>query len=236
MSQPRGPEPSNPIAAIPAFKHLPAETLAKLQKHWTMRRFGAGEPIVNHLDASNDVFLIIEGQARVTIYSMGGKAVTFCDLGPGDMFGEVAAIDGAPRSASVEARTSCSVSSIPAAKFRADVLSEPAVAQALLLHLATKVRELTTRVYEFSVLPVGNRIDAEVLRLAKVAPRQGKSARIPAIPTHAEIANRTSTHREAVTRELNRLTRLGLLERSGRGLVVKDVDRLAAMVHEATGE
>ena len=55
-------------------------------------------------------------------------------------------------------------------------------------------------------------------------------------PTHVEIASRVSTHREAVTRELNRLSRIGIIERRGGPLLVKDVDRLAGMVQSATGE
>jgi CRP/FNR family cyclic AMP-dependent transcriptional regulator len=74
------------------------------------------------------------------------------------------------------------------------------------------------------------------LRLARLAPRQGKSANITPIPTHAEIASRISTHREAVTREFNRLAKLGVIQRQGSMLVVKDVDRLEDMVHEASGE
>jgi len=74
------------------------------------------------------------------------------------------------------------------------------------------------------------------LRLAKLAPREGKTARIFPAPTHAEIASRISTHREAVTRELNRLSRHGIIECRGHALLIKDVDRLAAMVHEVTGE
>jgi hypothetical protein len=50
------------------------------------------------------------------------------------------------------------------------------------------------------------------------------------------MASRISTHREAVTRELNRLSRIGIIERRGTNLVIKDIDRLIAMVHEATGE
>ncbi|HEY8276660.1 MAG TPA: helix-turn-helix domain-containing protein, partial [Methyloceanibacter sp.] len=79
-------------------------------------------------------------------------------------------------------------------------------------------------------------IQAELLRLANLAPQEGNSARVASAPTHSEIASRISTHREAVTRELNRLARLGLIERKGNALVVKDVRRLAAMVHEITGE
>jgi CRP-like cAMP-binding protein len=114
--------------------------------------------------------------------------------------------------------------------------AEPRVAQALLPQLVTKIRALTMRVYEFSTLAVKNRIQAELLRLANLAPREGKGARIVPPPTHVEIASRVSTHREAVTRELNHLRRIGLAERRGGALVIKDVDRLAEMVHEATGE
>jgi CRP-like cAMP-binding protein len=125
---------------------------------------------------------------------------------------------------------------MPAMAFQELLATEPTVAQALLPQLVTKIRALTTRVYEFSTLAVNNRIQAELLRLANLAPKQGKSARIVPAPTHVEIAGRVSTHREAVTRELNRLSRIGITERQGSALVVKDVDRLAEMVHEATGE
>ena len=107
---------------------------------------------------------------------------------------------------------------------------------ALLSQFVAKIRTLTTRVYEFSALAVSNRIQAELLRLAKLAPEDGKSVLIAAAPTHSEIASRISTHREAVTRELNRLSRLGIIERKGSALLIKDIDRLAEMVHEVTGE
>jgi CRP-like cAMP-binding protein len=152
------------------------------------------------------------------------------------MFGEYAAIDGARRSATIEARTKCHVASMAGPTFRELLQQEPALMLALLRQFVSKIRTLTTRVYEFSALAVSNRIQAELLRLAKLVPQQGKSARINAAPTHSEIASRISTHREAVTRELNRLSRLGIIERKGSAMIVKDVQRLAEMVHEATGE
>lgn len=120
--------------------------------------------------------------------------------------------------------------------FRELLQSEPALTRALLGHVVKKVRTLTARVFEFSALAVSNRIQAEVLRLANLGHREGKSAKIDSAPTHAEIASRTSTHREAVTRELSRLSRIGLIERRGHVLLVKDVDRLLEMVREVTGE
>jgi CRP-like cAMP-binding protein len=114
--------------------------------------------------------------------------------------------------------------------------TEPAVTLAVLAQLVRRTRAVTRRVYEVSTLHVNTRIQAELLRLASLAPREGKSARIVPLPTHAEIASRVSTHREAVTRELNRLAQIGLIERRTDALLVGDVDRLAQMVHEATGE
>ena len=227
---------AQPLEGVAIFADLPAETLARIQKRCSFRRYQPGEPIIDHLDSSDDVFFIAAGETRVSIYSMAGKVVSFCDLGPGDMFGEYAAIDRAPRSASIEARTSCQIASMPGSAFRELLQSEPKIAMALLKQAVLKVRALTTRVYEFSALAVANRIQAELLRLAKSARQDGRTARISPVPTHADIASRISTHREAVTRELNQLARAGILERSANALVVKDVERLEAMVQEITGE
>jgi CRP/FNR family transcriptional regulator, cyclic AMP receptor protein len=224
------------LEKVAIFAGVPAETLARIQKRCSWRHYEPGEPIVDYLDTSDDVYFIGMGDARVSIYSVEGKAVTFTDLGPGDMFGEYAAIDGARRSATIEARTRWTVASLSGSAFRELLQQQPAVVLALLQQFVAKIRVLTTRVYEFSALAVGNRIQAELLRLANMSPQEGKSARISAPPTHSEIASRISTHREAVTRELNRLSRLGIIERKGGAMLVKDVDRLAEMVHEVTGE
>lgn len=227
---------SQSLEKVSLFSVLTPAALERLSRRCNWRRYEPGEPIVDHLDRSNDVYFLTAGEARASIYSLAGKAVTFTDLGPGDMFGEIAAIDGGPRSASIEARTSCVVASMSANVFREMLQLETGVTFELLCRLASRIRMLTTRIYEFSALAVANRVQAELLRLVRLEPQEGKSARISIAPTHAEIASRVSTHREAVTRELNRLSRLGLIERSGRALIVNDVARLEAMVHEATGE
>jgi len=236
MTRPDAAHVSQSLKRISIFAALPPDSLAEIEKRCRWRHCEPGETIVDYLDSSNDVFFIARGEARVSIYSVEGKVITFSDLGPGDSFGEVAAIDGGPRSASIESRTSCVVASMPAAIFKEMLKSEPAVALEVLHYLVTKVRALTMRVYEFSALAVSNRVQAEILRLANLEPRQGKSARIGIAPTHAEIASRVSSHREAVTRELNHLSRMGIIERQGRALIVKDVDRLATMVREVKGE
>lgn len=224
------------LSKIGIFAGLAPDVLGRIQRLCSWRRYEPGEPIVDYLDSSDAVFFIAEGEARVTIYSVAGKAVSFRELSAGDMFGEFPALDKGPRSASVEARTKCVIASMPAAEFRELLRQEWTVAQALLRKLVVTIRALTTRVYEFSTLAVSNRIQAELLRLANLAAKAGKVARIAPAPTHIEIASRVSTHREAVTRELNRLSRMGVIERRGGILLVKDVDRLAKLVHDTSGE
>ena len=224
------------LERIAIFKDVSADRRAQIERRCRWHGYEPGELIIDYLEISDDVYFISEGAARVSLYSLEGKVVTYCDLGPGDMFGEYAAIDGAPRCASVEARTSCLIASLTALEFREVLQSEPRVAQVLLGQFVKKIRELTARVYEFSAFAVKHRIEVEVLRLATLAPREGKTVRIVPAPTNEEIANHISTHREAVSRELARLARIGIIERRGHDLLIKDVERLAAIVHETTGE
>jgi CRP/FNR family cyclic AMP-dependent transcriptional regulator len=224
------------LQGISLFASLESDILGRIQERCAWRSYEPGDWVVNYLDSSYDVFFIVSGEVRVTIYSHSGKAVSFCDLGPGNVFGEYAAIDGESRSASVEAHSSCLLASVSAAAFLKLLQNEPSVAQELLRKLVKTIRVLDRRVYEFSTLAVNNRIRAEVLRIANLSSRKGNCAYLVPAPTHGEIASRVSTHREAVTRELTRLTHLGILERQGHTLVVRDVDRLELIVHDATGE
>jgi CRP/FNR family cyclic AMP-dependent transcriptional regulator len=229
-------QPRYSLESVAIFRGLSSPALERIKRLCSCRRYEPRESIVDHLDTSDEVFFLLTGSARVTVRSTDGKAVTFRELSPGGMFGEYAAIDGRPRSANVEARTSCLVVSMPADAFRELLEAEPKVTKTLLEHFVSEIRELTTRVFEFSTLAVRYRIQAEILRLAQLSACKGEVARIVPAPTHAEIASRTSTHREAVTRELNRLAKMGILEQRNRELWITDVDRLAALVHDAAGD
>jgi CRP-like cAMP-binding protein len=208
----------------------------KLERQCAWRNVSEKNCIIDYQDSTNDVYFLITGKARVIIYSASGKAVAFRDLGPGDVFGEFAAIDGQLRSATVEAVEPCFLAVIRAADFREVLAREPTIMAAMLEHAIAQIRSLTARIYEFSTLAVNNRIQAELLRLAQQGRILAGATRLTPAPTHLEIASRISTHREAVSRELSRLARLGLIERQGPALVIKDVKRLARMVHEAAEE
>ena len=165
------------LASIGIFACLAPKALKALRDTCSWQNYHPGDPIVDYLDASDDVFFITSGEVCVTIYSASGKAVSFRNLGPGNVFGEYAAIDGEPRSASVVAKTDCLIASMPATKFRKLLLTEPMVCQALIGELVRNVRTLTKRVYEFSTLAVNNRIQAELLRL-EISPPAKARARV----------------------------------------------------------
>ena len=223
------------LESIDLFSQVPARDLSRLAERCSWQHYQAGQQILGHMDGSEGVYFIVQGKARAVLYSVSGKSVTFRDIAAGDMFGELAAIDGQERSASVEALESTTVACLPSDLFWEVLQIYPAVAAALLRRLTAQVRHLTERVCEFSTLAVKNRIHAELLRLARKTGETDGQAWIAPAPTHAEIASRISTHREAVTRELNHLAQDGLIERRGAKLLIRDVAKLAKLVQDVTG-
>ena len=224
------------LSGIELFSDLTDRDFDVLNTRCRWRRYRADQQIVAHHDQTNDVFFIVSGEVRVVIYSLAGKQITFRDMGAGTTFGELSAIDGKPRSANVIALTDAVVPSMPASVFWQVLRDHPEVSARILKQLAGLARNLSERVFEFSALGVKNRIHAELLRLARDHGGDGNSAIISPAPTHAEIASRVSTHREAVTRELNALDHGGLIERSGGALIISDIPRLARLVDEILDE
>ena len=224
------------LKRVPILSVLPGERLEDLARTCKWQDYDAGEQILGYHDPSTEAFFLAAGKVRVIIYSAEGKAVLFTDLKPGAMFGEIAAIDREARSAGVEAIEPSTIASLTASQFEGLLLREPAVALATLRHVTAEVRRLSERVLEFSTLAVQNRIHTELLRLAAGARQQPGQALLSPAPSLSDIADRISTHREAVSRELSRLGSMGLLRREGSDLRITDVARLERLVREARGE
>ena len=221
------------LGACHLLRGLPEAKIADLNQRCRWRNFEADQVIINLDDESTDVYFISWGDVRVTVFSETGKTVIIHDLKTGDHFGEFAAIDGGRRSASIVALSRTVVGCMPAEMFR-DLLAEfPEMAQIIMKRMVGSIRTLVERVVEFSTLGVRNRIHAELLRLARAGRIVDGTGRISPPPTHAEIAARISTHREAVTRELKALERSDLLERTRGAYVVKDIAELERMVDNA---
>ena len=224
------------LKRLGVFEKLPDTALRSVAEKCKWRDYTAGELILSRHDSSTDVSFLLAGKARAIGYSCEGKAVIFVDLKPDTMFGEIAAIDRKQRSASIEALEPCTTASLSADDFEQLMVSEPSVAIATLHHVVAEVRRLSERVFEFSTLVVQNRIHAELLRLAGEVPQQHAQVTLSPAPSLSDIADRISTHREAVSRELSRLTAIGILRRERGKLVITDVGKLSELVREAKGE
>jgi CRP/FNR family transcriptional regulator, cyclic AMP receptor protein len=221
---------------VHVFQRLTPERRSTVAARCQWRDVPAGTLIVAHEDVSRTVFFLTSGRARSLIYAASGTMVGFGELLAGQMFGEVQAIDGKPRAVAVEAVEACTVASLSADAFIELVRSEPDFAVTVLEQIASNIRALTARVFEFSTMSVPTRLHAELLRLAGANGEPvAEGIRLRTTPTHAEFAARISTHREAVTRELNRLQKLGVLAKEDRAIVVVSPQKLRLLIKEATG-
>jgi CRP-like cAMP-binding protein len=223
------------LRRIGLLEGLASERLDALARECAWRNCSPGQQIISREADDRDLYLIVSGRVRVTIYSAGGRQVTFRDLGAGECFGDVAAIDGKPRSADVVALESSLLAAMPPAVFSGLLREEPLIAERVAQRLASLVRALSERVIDLSTLGVQNRIHAELLRLAREAGVAGNTARIVPTPKHTDIASRVSTYREQVTREVSALVKIGILERADHALVIRDFARLERLVEEVRG-
>jgi CRP-like cAMP-binding protein len=230
------PKPAQPSSlgqrGITLLAGLTPERLEALSRECAWRNFHAEQSIISRAAPDGDLYFIVSGRVRVTTYSAAGRQVTFRDFGPGEHFGEVAAIDGLARSADVVGLEGGLLASLPPAALRRLLGEEPALAERLLRDFAKLVRRLSARVIDLSTLGVHQRLHAELLRLARDAGIKDNRARIEPAPKHADLASQVSTYREQITRELSVLAKAGVLGKDGRALVVLDVARLHKMVEE----
>ncbi len=229
------PRSSLALQRIALLQGLAPQRLDLLAQRCAWRSIPAGQPLLLRSEEKSDVYFLVSGQLRVTTYSTHGRQVTFRDSVEGEHFGDLAAIDGLPRSADVITLAPCVVASLDRAAFLQLLRDEPLVAERVMRGLAALVRQLSERVIDLSTLDVPHRLQAELLRRARAAGIAGNRARLEPAPTHAALASHISTGREQVTRELNALRRAGVLAKDGKALVVADVQRLARMVAQAGG-
>ena len=193
---------------------------------------GPGELVLDFGDATDDVFFVAEGAVRVVVRTPLGLEVILGDLGPGEVFGEMAAIDGAPRTANVTALHAARLCRLPAAAFLEVALRSPAVGLRVMRILTARLRLQDERLFEQVVLPVRYRLASELLRLSR--PRDGRGASAervvsPPPPQHV-LAARVGARRETVSLALAELAREGLVEVSARAIVLPRPEALRAAI------
>jgi CRP/FNR family cyclic AMP-dependent transcriptional regulator len=222
------------LASVELFAVAAAPMRKRYEAQCAWRWWNKGAQIVGRDDLSDDVYFVIRGKVRIVNYVPSGSGeIAFDEVGEGGYFGEMAAIDQAPRSATLLAETRTLTARLGGAAFRAYLAEEPKAALLMMQHLTEIVRTSNQRIMDLSTLAAQNRIYADLLRQARTGGKlAANTAAIEPVPRHHAIAARASTARETVARAIADLTRRGLLKRDGKALVITDVAALTGMVSQ----
>lgn len=160
-----------------------------------------------------------------------GAPMTLTELGAGDTFGELSAIDGRMRSARAVALEQSEVAILDGESFVRIVQAHGDLALALLRRVAGYLRASNRRMYNLSTLTAKQRVYAQIARLAEVNPHRRSEWIIDPLPSHVDIAFWAGTKRETVAAAIGWLAREGIVARQHRALLVRDPDRLKALAH-----
>jgi CRP-like cAMP-binding protein len=218
------------LAKVTLLRGIDPKDLAVLERRCQWRHAKAKEWLIETDDVGTDIFFLTSGVVRVLITPTPDREIILADINAGGYFGEMAAIDGQPRSAGILAITDATIAIMSAPVFRDVLRAHPDISEQLLKQLVGRIRTLDQRINEFSSMDVKHRIYAELLRRSRPDPDNERQALVSPPPVHADIAARVSTRREMVARELKSLERAGLLMKRRGAFVITNVPELVRMV------
>ncbi len=229
-------QPPSSLDSIHLLADLTSAEREQVARICRWRRYASGEQIIDNQSDTRDVFFVVKGTVRVVNYSASGREVAFNEVSEGGFFGELAAIDAAPRSANVMARDDTVTAALPPEAFIRVATTHPKLALAVMKSLTSLLRTATDRIMDLSTLGANNRVHAEVLRLARAVAPKGARAELKPIPHHSDIASRVSTTRETVARVFSDLTKSKIVKRERDSLVILDMDQLEELVENVRNE
>ena len=221
-------KPHETLEKVALFRSLERKDREAFEHRCQWRHAHPKEWLLEQNDIGTDIYFLTSGVVRVLITPSPDREIILGDIEAGGYFGEMAAIDGQPRSAGILAITDATIARMPATVFREIIHQYPDVSEQLLRQLVARIRTLDQRVNEFSSMHVKNRIYAELLRRSRPDPTDKRQAVVSPPPVHSDIAARVSTRREMVARELKALERAGLLTKRRGAFVLNNVPRADA--------
>lgn len=208
---------------VKLFKDLSAQDIGQAEALCVWREFSHDETVIK-ADAppQDDVYFVISGSMRVGLPAGPAGEIAFIDLKQGDLFGELSALDGQGRSASVIGLEQGVVASLTAANFNQILLTHPEVSYALLQHLTSIIRRNNARIVDLSTRTDVQRVYSEILRISEPDPSGDGSWLITRMPKHREIAVWAGTSEESVATALGQLLKVGLAKRRYPSLHIID--------------
>lgn len=218
------------LRRVPLFSELSTEEVERISRVAVPRTYPKGVRVFHEGDRSDACYIVRAGDLRVTREHPDGRAIALATLGPGDIFGELAMLDGEARSASVEALSDCELLALPAADVRGLLQGSTEITVKLVVALTRRLREANERVARQSFQTVPSRVAGVLSQLiAEEAPLEGRDG-VTIRMNQADLAQLAGTSRESVSRFLAVLERAGVV-RVGRGRVtVVEPRRLNAYI------
>ena len=207
------------------FNSLDETARNDIAAHARSRSFLAGKSICRIGDHGDSMMAVVVGTVRISFPTVRGKEIILADLRPGELFGEIALLDGGPRSANAKALTNCQLMVLA----RRDVLpfleSNPAACLKLMEILCARIRHSDARMADIAFLNLP-------VRLAKILlsyQPQGRGATKLSL-SQSELAEMTGGTREKVNRCLRAWQRQGILELKNRWTIILKPDALRKLL------
>ena len=218
------------LRSFSLLRSLSDDEVKEVSSRCRWRSYNRGEAILDKGSNSRDVFFVVRGAVAIVTVSGAGREVTLATSRAGDFFGELAAIDEQPRSASATAVEKSDLAIMAPDIFIKLVRDRADVGFVLLQRMARIIRSSSMRIMELSTLQAAQRVYAELLRMAHPDVAVPGLWVVRPLPPMHEIASLTSTTRETVNRAISQLYPSGLLKRKGRNLFLMDKHRLEEIV------
>ena len=216
------------LRGCPLFAPCPEGVLADVGRRLRHRHFRRNEVIFHQGDPGDALHVITAGAVKILLPSAEGDEAIIATLQPGDFFGELALLDGQPRSATATTVEPTETLSLPRDVFRELLDKHPELRDALFAALATLLRRLTKHVEELHFLDLAGRLAARLAQLA----RQGQPGATQAIEldwpyTQSDLAAMIGGTRQSVNKLLSGLVDEDLIRIERDTLVITNVDKLA---------
>ena len=209
------------LRRVPLFDSLGDAEIEALAEVAFTRRFDKGQLIILVAERGDSLFIIRQGQVKVSLLHEDGREFILSLLGEGEFFGELALLDDRPRSASVVAIEDTELLIVQRGDFHELINRVPGIAVTLLEELAGRLRRTDDQVGGLALLNVYSRVAKTILRLAADhGIDSSEGIMIEQRPTHQQLANMAGTTRETVTRALRQLEDEGYIRCRGRELVI----------------
>ncbi len=221
----------NALAACRLFSGLDDRTLDLLTAALRSRRYRRDEVIFHADDPGDSLYIVATGSVKITLSADDGtEPAILTTVGPGGFFGELALLDGAPRSATAVALDAVETMVLRREAFNRLVDSEPGLRRALLATLAAEIRRLTAQVEDLHFLDLPGRLARHLLREITTDGERAPTdqVRLPWPYTQGELAGMIGGSRQSVNRLLADFVAQGLLRFEADDLVIPDPRRLAA--------